>query len=82
MDWARQEDYVVFTHDLDFSTILALSSSSGPSVVQVRTQDVAPAFLEGIVVAALKEHKASLQAGAVIVIDEARSRARILPLRK
>ena len=40
MAWARQERRVVFTHDLDFGTILALTQEAGPSVLQVRTQDV------------------------------------------
>ena len=37
MDWAAARDYVVFTHDLDFGTMLALSHeadlSSGALVV-------------------------------------------------
>ena len=82
MTWASAHKYAVFTHDLDFTTILALTGSTGPSVVQVRTQDVTPTHLEGNVVAALKKHAAILETGAVIVIDELRTRARILPLRK
>lgn len=82
MEWARQNGYIVFTHDLDFSTILALTGSTGPSVVQVRTQDVTPPNLESVVIAALREHEAILKVGAIIVIDESRSRARILPLRR
>ena len=39
MDWARENGYVVFTHDLDFGTMLALTHMSGPSVLQVRAQD-------------------------------------------
>ncbi|MGH7178567.1 MAG: DUF5615 family PIN-like protein, partial [Tepidisphaeraceae bacterium] len=37
MDWARTNGYIVFTHDLDFATVLALTHESGPSVFQVRT---------------------------------------------
>ena len=33
MDWARNHQYVVFTHDLDFGTMLALSHEAGPSVL-------------------------------------------------
>jgi predicted nuclease of predicted toxin-antitoxin system len=40
MAWAKQNGYVVFTHDLDFGTLLTLTQAEGPSVVQVRTQDV------------------------------------------
>ena len=36
MAWARQNGHAVFTHDLDFGAMLALSGASGPSVLQVR----------------------------------------------
>lgn len=45
MKWARDHGYVVFTHDLDFSRILALTRASGPSVFQVRTEDVLPSAI-------------------------------------
>ena len=41
-DWAQTNGYLVFTHDLDFGTILAASNASGPSVVQIRSQEVSP----------------------------------------
>lgn len=47
---ARQEQRVVFTHDLDFGAILALTQQGGPSVVEVRTQDVTPAGIGAMVV--------------------------------
>lgn len=39
MTWARAHGYVVVTHDLDFSALLAATRAIGPSVIQVRTQD-------------------------------------------
>ncbi len=45
MDWARPSGYVVFTHDLDFGALLAASHAGGPSVIQVRAQDVLPDHL-------------------------------------
>ncbi len=42
MDWASQHGWLVFTHDLDFGTLLALSQAGRPSVFQARTQDVSP----------------------------------------
>jgi predicted nuclease of predicted toxin-antitoxin system len=33
MDWAVANGYVVFSHDLDFSTMLALTHASGPSLI-------------------------------------------------
>src|SRR5690606_41682908 len=40
MEWARNSGYIIFTHDLDFGTALALTNAEKPSVIQVRTQDV------------------------------------------
>ena len=80
MAWAKQNGYVVFTHDLDFGTLLALTQAEGPSVIQVRTQDVTPQEIGKLTVDALRRFQSELEKGALIILDEARSRARILPL--
>jgi predicted nuclease of predicted toxin-antitoxin system len=80
MQWAREHGYVVFTHDLDFGTVLALTRLHGPSVVQVRTQDVSPGHLANIVVSGLRQHADALDRGALVTIDEARARVRVLPI--
>ena len=80
MDWAREQQYVVFTHDLDFGTMLALTHEAGPSVLQVRAKDTLPDYLEQPVIAALNQHEADLSTGALVVVDESRSRARVLPI--
>jgi predicted nuclease of predicted toxin-antitoxin system len=82
MEWARQHNYVVFTHDLDFGTLLAITYAVGPSVIQVRTQDVLPDHLKDVVLAAIRQYEAILDQGALIVVDETSSRARILPITK
>ena len=81
MAWAEQNGWVVFTHDLDFGTLLALTQAEGPSVIQVRTQDVAPLAIGKLVVNALRQFEPALEKGALIVLDEAHSRARVLPLK-
>ncbi len=80
MDWARTNGYVVFTHDLDFGAMLALTHATGPSVIQVRSQNVLPDHLSLIVIAALRQHEAELDEGALVVVDEAKSRVRVLPI--
>ena len=35
MGWAKSNDHIVFTHDLDFGTLLATTRANGPSVIQV-----------------------------------------------
>ena len=81
LDWARSNGYVVFTHDLDFGTLLALTRASGPSVVQLRAHDVLPAAVVEIVVETLRTFKSDLQRGAIVTADESRGKVRILPIR-
>ncbi|OFW08230.1 MAG: hypothetical protein A3H96_23750 [Acidobacteria bacterium RIFCSPLOWO2_02_FULL_67_36] len=71
---------VVFTHDLNFGTLLALTRDSGPSVIQVRTHDVLPAHLEQLAITATRTYEPQLQQGAIVTVDESRSRVRILPI--
>lgn len=80
MAWALANDYVVFTHDLDFGTALALTHATGPSVLQVRGQNVLPEHLGSLVVVALRQYDAELAAGALVVVEEKKSRVRVLPL--
>jgi predicted nuclease of predicted toxin-antitoxin system len=82
MHWAMQHDRVVLTHDLDFSAILAATQAMGPSVVQVRTQDIRPSSLAPRLTIWLRQYTSELEAGAIVVIDEARSRVRLLPLQR
>ena len=80
MAWAVAHQYVVFTHDLDFGTMLALSHATGPSVIQIRAENILPNYLEGSIISALNQHEADLSAGALVVVDESRSRVRVLPI--
>jgi predicted nuclease of predicted toxin-antitoxin system len=82
MDYSHANGYIVLTHDLDFGTILALTYAQGPSVIQVRTQDVLPSTLAAIVISVVKENEPALDRGALMVVDQARARMRILPLEK
>lgn len=80
MSWALANGYVVFTHDLDFGTMLALTHATGPSVLQVRGQNVLPEDIGPVVIAALRKHDSALAAGALVVVDVKKSRVRVLPL--
>ena len=80
MGWAVANSHVVFTHDLDFGTMLALTHATGPSVLQVRGQDVLPEDIGPVVIATLRQHGAALAAGALVVVELKKSRVRVLPL--
>ena len=81
MDFAATHGYVVLTHDLDFSAILAATHGRKPSVVQIRSDDVDPNIIGQRVVAALRETAAELETGALLTIDPKSARMRLLPLR-
>jgi predicted nuclease of predicted toxin-antitoxin system len=80
MAWAVANSHAVFTHDLDFGTALALTHATGPSVIQVRGQNVLPEDISAAVIAAIRTHQADLEAGALVTVDLGRSRVRVLPL--
>lgn len=80
MDYARKMGFVVFTHDLDFGNILAVTHARGPSVIQARVEDPTPAAIGQALISAIVEHAEHLRSGALITLDPDRSRTRILPI--
>ena len=80
MAYARANDYVVLTHDLDFSAILAATRGEKPSVVQIRAEDVSPDMIGKQVVTALRQMASELEEGALLTVDPSRTRLRLLPL--
>ncbi len=80
MKWAADNEYVVLTHDLDFGAILAATQAAGPSVLQLRAQDLLPEHLESLLLMALRRFETELRDGALVVLDEVKLRGRVLPL--
>ena len=81
MKWARGNGYIVFAHDLDFSAMLAATQGKGPSIVQVRSQNILPEAIGNLVIDSMKRTKDELEKGAIVTIDPGRARIRILPLK-
>ncbi len=48
LGYARSNGYVVFTHDLDFGTILAATKANCPSVIQIRSKTWLPNTSAGL----------------------------------
>jgi predicted nuclease of predicted toxin-antitoxin system len=80
MAYAKTNDYVILTHDLDFSAILAATRGGRPSVSQIRAGDLDPDVIGGIVVLALRQMAGKLEQGALLSVDPKRTRLRVLPL--
>ena len=80
LEYASENGFVVFTHDLDFGALLAKGQVRQPSVIQVRTQEVLPAEIGNLVVNALDATRSHLEAGALVTVEPKRHRIRVLPI--
>ena len=78
--YAKENGFVLITHDLDFGAILATSQAEAPSVIQVRMQDLLSERFVSTILVGLERFGEELQSGALIVVNENRTRVRILPL--
>ena len=81
LTWANEHGFLLITNDLDFSAILAASAGASPSVVQIRTHDLISHEAVNVVAEAIKAHRDDIERGALLSIDEAGTRERLLPLR-
>ena len=81
MSYARRNNLVVLTHDLDFGEILAATQGKKPSVVQIRADDVRFEVIGGLLLTALSQAEGDLEQGALVTVSPPRTRIRILPLR-
>lgn len=79
MGYAAANDYIVFTHDLDFGTMLAETGTKKPSVIQVRIADTDPKMTAIPILRLLRHYMPEIESGALITIDETKTRVRILP---
>ena len=80
MEFAVANGCIVFTHDLDFGMLLATGKARGPSVIQVRCQDVLPTAIGEIVLRAIHAAEMHLDHGALVTVDPNRHRIRLLPI--
>jgi len=79
MQWAVANRHIVFTHDFDFATILALTHATEPSVFQIRGSRVLPTHIGAVVISALHQFESELKSGAIVIVEPTKSRVRVLP---
>ena len=77
---AISEDRVVITHDLDFGEISALTHGERAGVIVFRLHNPRFVRLTARLSAVLADCVPALQAGAVVIVEEARHRVRHLPV--
>lgn len=82
MEWSRTKGFVVFTHDLDYGILLYTTEAAGPSVIQLRSDNVSPEFMADVVTKAIKEAALDIERGALVTVYVNRHRIAMLPLRR
>ena len=78
--YAKTHDYTIFTNDLDFGFILAITHGKKPSVIQMRTGVLGHNRIGDIVITAIKLLAADIEKGALVTIDQRKTRVTLLPL--
>jgi predicted nuclease of predicted toxin-antitoxin system len=82
LDFAYREGFVIITQDLDFSTLLALSGRSRPSLVTLRLSRSDPETMtRKLLELALYPLDQKLAEGAAITIEDSGARFRRLPIK-
>ncbi len=77
---AHDRGAVVITNDLDFGAMLASSGAEGPSLIQLRAADLRPEALAPILIETVRQLSSELESGALVTLESARNRVRLLPL--
>jgi predicted nuclease of predicted toxin-antitoxin system len=76
----QAEQRVVVTLDADFHALLALSGATAPSVIRIRREGLKAVELVTLLEKVIEAWGEELELGAVVTVDENRSRMRRLPL--
>jgi predicted nuclease of predicted toxin-antitoxin system len=72
----------VITHDLDYGQLLAFSGDSTPSVITFRLRRANTQRIFERLIAEWQQIQDALDAGAVVTIEDAARRVRLLPIGK
>lgn len=81
LEFARTENWVVLTQDLDFSMLVALSRYSQPSLITLRLSSAKPDIVTQRLLDVLPQIEGALQEGSAITIQDDSIRIRKLPVR-
>lgn len=77
---ARQQGSTVLTCDLDFGDIMAATGEKLPGVIIFRLENSKPVNINKRLKQVLQESSTALLEGALIIVEDARHRVRLLPV--
>lgn len=81
VEMAARGGQVIVTFDNDIPRILALRRARAPSAVVLRLSNQTPNYVVPRLLDALGMHLEALHSGAIVVIEDAQTRVRRLPIR-
>jgi predicted nuclease of predicted toxin-antitoxin system len=81
LELARNQNRVIVTQDLDFSTLLALSGFDRPSLITFRLSVPTPEIVTRRLLDVLVSYESALADGCAITVDDRLVRMRRLPIR-
>jgi len=81
LEFARTDNWVVLTQDLDFSMLVALSRYSQPSLITLRLSSAKTDIVTQKLLDVLPQIEEALQEGSAITIQDDSIRIRKLPVR-
>lgn len=77
---AKTNQEIIVTHDLDYGNLLAFSGETSPSVIIFRMRNTHPTSLFNRMIMAWAEIEKPLRDGAIVVLEDATLRIRMLPI--
>ena len=80
LKYARQENRVIITQDLDFSALLALGGHIKPSLITLRLSVPDPEIITHTLLKLLPQIEDALSKGCAVTIDDQNVRVRRLPI--
>jgi predicted nuclease of predicted toxin-antitoxin system len=78
--YARDNDKILITQDLDFSMLLAVGGYNKPSVINLRLKKTNPDYVTERIMEVVSAMAKELGEGVVISVDETTARYRNLPI--
>lgn len=79
---AKQEGSIVLTCDLDFGDIMAVTGEKSPGIIIFRLANSRPDNINKRLQQVLQESSVALNDGALIIVEDARHRVRLLPVER
>jgi predicted nuclease of predicted toxin-antitoxin system len=80
VEFAEADDWIILTHDLDFSRIISISGRKKPSVITFRLDKISTSIIIDLVRSGLPSLEDKLIHGALVSVSSDKIRYQYLPL--